>query len=124
MTSLGRLGRRNSSSYMRASFDELRIYDRPLGLSEIRAIGDGPQDIVEDLKVAESPKVVEDPKVVEKTDGTPALETRILEFPKANLTALFGRVPNAGIHPRILFGPDALPAIRSRIKNTGSGKKA
>ncbi len=112
MTSLGRLGRRNSSAYIKAAFDELRLYDRPLDLSEIRAIGDMPSPVADELEIAA------------QTEQAPSLATTTLELPIANLTALFGKTPNPGVHPRILFGPDDLPAIRLRIQNTGSGRRA
>jgi len=33
-----------------------------------------------------------------------------------------GTVPNNGVHPRILFGPDDIPSIRQRIAKTNSGQ--
>ncbi|MFP5039749.1 hypothetical protein [Parasediminibacterium sp. JCM 36343] len=33
-----------------------------------------------------------------------------------------GKVPKAGVHPRILFSPDQIPDIRTRIENTNAGK--
>ena len=34
----------------------------------------------------------------------------------------FGKVPEPGVHPRILISPEDLPALRERIKNTISGR--
>ncbi len=34
------------------------------------------------------------------------------------------QIPAPGVHPRILFGPDDLPAVRARIKNTRCGQEA
>ncbi len=33
-----------------------------------------------------------------------------------------GKVPKAGVHPRLLFSPDQLPAIKKRIETTQSGQ--
>lgn len=112
MTSLGRLGRRNSTAYIKATFDDLRIFDRPLGLSAIQSLNEA-IDIPEEQQ-----------QFVGSGEQRSSLETGALEFPMANLTAKFGKVPSPGVHPRILFGPKELPSIRSRIKNTGSGRKA
>ncbi|VGO16220.1 hypothetical protein PDESU_04811 [Pontiella desulfatans] len=32
--------------------------------------------------------------------------------------------PRPGVHPRVLFGPDELPALREKLKNTVPGQKA
>lgn len=34
-----------------------------------------------------------------------------------------GKVPLAGVHPRILISPDQLPDLRSRLQNTDTGRK-
>ncbi len=34
------------------------------------------------------------------------------------------QIPAPGVHPRILFGPDDLPAVRARIKNTRCGQES
>ena len=117
MMSIGRLGRRNSGAYIQASFDDIRVYDRPLTVSAIKALSDAD----EANKVSELPKEDLAPTSVSPVSS---LKTARLELPKANLKSLFGVVPAKGVHPRILFGPSELPAVRSRVKNTGSGRRA
>ena len=46
-----------------------------------------------------------------------------LSFDGTGVTPL-GRVPAPGIHPRIFFAPEDLPAIRQRIQNTTGGQEA
>ncbi|MGI9449409.1 MAG: LamG-like jellyroll fold domain-containing protein, partial [Geminicoccaceae bacterium] len=129
MTSLGRLGRRNSTAYVKATFDDVRIYDRPLSLSAIRNLSKAPVIAKEAEPVASSISIpaheLPTPPLKLPTQAPIlATEAASFEFPEANLTALFGKVPRPGVHPRILFGPAQLPAIRSRIRNSGSGKRA
>jgi len=112
MSSLGRLGRRNSTAYVKGTFDDLKIYNEALTLSEVRSVGEGP--IVPEMTGP----------IAGFSEKQLYSETAAFEFPKANLTAVLGKAPVPGVHPRILFGPNELPAIRSRIKNTGSGRKA
>ena len=33
------------------------------------------------------------------------------------------KVPEPGVHPRVFFGPDELPELRERLKNTVPGQK-
>jgi hypothetical protein len=46
-----------------------------------------------------------------------------ITFDGAGVTPL-GRVPAPGVHPRIFFSPEDLPAIRDRIQNTTGGQEA
>ena len=121
MTSLGRLGRLHSSGYIDAVVDEARIYDRQLTDREIASLAAG--------KVMSSPRqlVESGTKAPEASLTTPqSLYAPIANFelPRIDSQKYFGRTPILGVHPRILFGPDELPAIRNRIRSTGSGKKA
>ena len=109
MTSLGRLGRRNSAAYIDATFDELRIYDRRLSDQDITRLATN--------------TVAAQVSVLSPAPSHSALTAKF-ELPRADLEKYFGRTPKLGVYPRILFGPDELPAIRNRIRNTGSGKKA
>lgn len=45
---------------------------------------------------------------------------------KFDQTGVFqpNQTPAAGVHPRILFGPNDLPAVRARLKNTRCGQEA
>jgi hypothetical protein len=46
-----------------------------------------------------------------------------ITFDGTGVTPL-GRVPASGVHPRIFFSPEDLPAIRDRIQNTTGGQEA
>jgi hypothetical protein len=46
-----------------------------------------------------------------------------IQFDGQGVTSV-GRVPAPGVHPRVFFGPDDLPAIRQRIQNTTGGQEA
>jgi hypothetical protein len=46
-----------------------------------------------------------------------------ITFDGTGVTPL-GRVPAPGVHPRIFFSPEDLPAIRDRIQNTTGGQEA
>ena len=49
--------------------------------------------------------------------------TSRLTFDGTGVTPV-GRVPDPGVHPRIFFSPEDLPAIRDRIQNTTGGQQA
>jgi len=121
MTSLGRLGRRNSAGYIDAVFDEARIYDRQLSDQDIASLAANRLPQEPDRFVASESATPESTLTALQVQSAP---TAKFELPKADLEKHFGRTPKLGVHPRILFGPDELPAIRNRIRSTGSGKKA
>lgn len=121
MTSLGRLGRRSSGGYIDAAFDEARIYDRQLSDQEIANLAANNLTEETSQPVARNTST---PEATLTTVESQTAPTAKFELPKADLEKYFGRTPKLGVHPRILFGPDELPAIRNRTKSTGSGKKA
>ena len=49
-------------------------------------------------------------------------QARLLPDPGATIEQRFGRVPAAGVHPRVLIGPDELPAVRRLLQTTEVGK--
>lgn len=49
-------------------------------------------------------------------------QTRLLPDPSSTLAERFGTVPPPGVHPRVLIGPDELPALRRLMQTTEVGK--
>ena len=121
ITSLGRLGRRNSTAYIDATFDELRIYDHQLSDQEISDLV--ANDLRRELSEQATSAIATTGSTLMNGPGQPALTAKF-ELPEVNLEDYFGRMPKPGVHPRILFGTNELSAVRERIMNTGSGRKA
>ena len=49
-------------------------------------------------------------------------QTRLLPDPGASLTERFGGAPAAGVHPRVLVGPNELAHLRQEMQSTETGK--